>query len=213
MPQFVDYGVSSSATKALIYCGRSEKCEQMKQENRKCVTIKPYVSFDGKILCHVIFSGTCISSHMALKIGVEKINNLLVSTTDPGYQDERACLASYKMFAKAVKKNKVQKPIIVLTDDHSSRYDVDVMQFCRKEDIHQFMGLPDTTELTQLLDQVFANLHTCYSNEKDQVFVGQKVNREGFTQTLASIWDIWTTRVTYKSSKTSWNHFFWYQYK
>ena len=188
MTQFVDYGVSSSATKALIYCGRSEKCERMKQENRKCVTIKPYVSFDGEILmCHVIFSGTCISSHMTLKIGVEKINNLLVSTTDPGYQDGRPCLASYKMFAKAVKKNKVQKPIIVLTDDHSSRYDVDVMQFCRKEDIHQFMGLPDTTEPTQLLDQVFANLHTCYSNEKDQVFVGQKVNREGFTQILASI--------------------------
>ena len=74
----------------------------------------------------------------------------------------------------------MQKPIFVLTDSHSSIYDEDVMQFCRKEDIHQFMGPPDTTELTQLLDQVFANLHACYSNEKDQVFDGEKVNREGF---------------------------------
>ena len=47
------------------------------------------------------------------------------------------------------------------------------MQFFRKEDIHQFMGLPDTNELTQLLDQVFINLHTCYLNEKDQVFDGE----------------------------------------
>ena len=56
----------------------------------------------------------------------------------------------------------------------------DMMQFCRKEDIHQFMGLPDTTELTELLDQVFANLYACYSNEKDQVFDGEKVNQEEF---------------------------------
>ena len=42
------------------------------------------------------------------------------------------------------------------------------------------MGLPDTIEQTQLLDQVFSNLYTCYSNEKDQVFDGEKVNREGF---------------------------------
>ena len=32
-------------------------------------------------------------------------------------------LASYKMFAKAVKQNKVQKPTVALTDGHSSRYD------------------------------------------------------------------------------------------
>ena len=71
---------------------------------------------------------------MAPKTAVEKINNLLVSTTDSGYQDGRTCLASYKMFAKTVKKNKVQKPIVVFTDVHSSGYDVDVKQFCRKED-------------------------------------------------------------------------------
>ena len=88
------------------------------------MTSKPNVSFDGEILmCHIIFPATCISSHMAPKTAVEKINNLLVSTTDSGYQDGRTCLASYKMFAKAVKQNKVQKPIVALTDGHSSRYD------------------------------------------------------------------------------------------
>ena len=84
--------------------------------------------------------------------------------------------------------------LVILTDGHSSRYDADVMHFCRKEDICQFMGLPDTNELTQLLDQVFANLHACYSNEKDQVFDGEKVNRQGVMQILASIWDVWTTK-------------------
>ena len=61
MPQFIDSGVSSSVTMALTCCGSSEKCEQMKEENRECVTIKPYITFDGEILmCHVIFAGTCI---------------------------------------------------------------------------------------------------------------------------------------------------------
>ena len=54
------------------------------------------------------------------------------------------------------------------------------------------MGLPGTTELAQLLDQVFANLQASYSNEKDQVFDDQKVNHERFMQILASIWDVWT---------------------
>ena len=171
MAQFIDYGVSSSATRVLTYCGRGEKCELMKQENREYVTIEPYVSFDGEILmCHIIFPGTCISSHMAPKTAVEKISNLLVSTTDSVYQDGRTSLASYKMFAKAIKQNKVQKPIVVLTDGHSSRYDADVMQFCRKEDIHQFMGLPETTELAQL----FANLHAAIQIKKTKFLVERK---------------------------------------
>ena len=171
MAQFIDYGVSSSATRVLTYCGRGEKCEPMKQENREYVTIEPYVSFDGEILmCHIIFPGTCISSHMAPKTAVEKISNLLVSTTDSVYQDGRTSLASYKMFAKAIKQNKVQKPIVVLTDGHSSRYDADVMQFCRKEDIHQFMGLPETTELAQL----FANLHAAIQMKKTKFLVERK---------------------------------------
>ena len=41
---------------------------------------------------------------MVPKTAVKKINNLLVPATDSGYQDGRTCLASYKMFAKAVKK-------------------------------------------------------------------------------------------------------------
>ena len=30
MPQFIDYGVSSSATQTLPYCGRGENCEARK---------------------------------------------------------------------------------------------------------------------------------------------------------------------------------------
>ena len=46
---------------------------------------------------------------MAPENAVKKINNLLVSTTDPGYQDGRTCEASYKSFDKAIEKMKVKR--------------------------------------------------------------------------------------------------------
>ena len=62
MPQFIDYGVSSNAYRAPFYCGKGERCQKMKDENRECVTIQPYVNFAGEVIMgHVIFPGTCIS--------------------------------------------------------------------------------------------------------------------------------------------------------
>ena len=49
----------------------------MKQENREC-DHRTICQFDGEILmCHVIFPGTCISSHMAPKTAVKKINRII----------------------------------------------------------------------------------------------------------------------------------------
>ena len=59
MPQFIDYGVSDSAVRGLVYCGQGDKCERLTKENPECITIEPYVSFDGNIIMnHVIFPGT-----------------------------------------------------------------------------------------------------------------------------------------------------------
>ena len=175
--------------------GKGEKCERMKQENRECVTIEQYVSFDGEILmCHVISPGTCISSHMAPKTAVEKIINFLVSTTDSGYQDGRTCLANYKMFAKAVKQNKVQKPIVVLTDGHLSRYDADMMQFCRKEDtsIHgsPWHNWADTTPWSSL----FKPIRLLFKWKRPSFWWRESKSRGIYIQILASIWDVWTTK-------------------
>ena len=51
MLQFIDYGVSSSATRALTCCSRGEKCEQMKQENTKRVTWNMYKQSHGTQDC------------------------------------------------------------------------------------------------------------------------------------------------------------------
>ena len=57
-----------------------------------------------------------------------------------------------------------------------------------------FIGPPDTTGVTQLLDQVNQSFHTEYRNAKTQMFLKfATINREGFMETLAEIWGTWTT--------------------
>ena len=195
MPQFIDYGVSSSGSRGLVYAAKGEECKRYRDENRECVTIEPYVSLAGEMISvQVIFPGTCISSSMAPDSAVEKIKGLMVSTTDSGYQDGRTCLESHKNFAKELKKNpNVKFPVCVLTDGHSSRFDPDVMFYCRKEQLNQYVSLADATELLQQLDQVFANLHRCYSVRAEELFEGDYISKEAFMNVLADIWDEWTS--------------------
>ena len=79
------------------------------------------------LMLQTIFPATNITSHMAPPSAVENIPNLLISTTQSGYQDHNTCLESYKLFDKVITENKVQKPVVVLTDGHASRFDPDVM--------------------------------------------------------------------------------------
>ena len=187
MPQFIDYGVSSSGSRGLVYAAKGEECKRYRDENRKCVTIEPYVSLAGEMISvQVIFPGTCISSSMAPDSAVEKIKGLMVSTTDSGYQDGRTCLESHKNFAKELKKNpNVKFPVCVLTDGHSSRFDPDVMFYCRKEQLNQYVSLADATELLQQLDQVFANLHRCYSVRAEELFEGDYAKVKALDANLA----------------------------
>jgi len=102
-------------------------------------------------LCHVIFGGKGITSHMAPKETVEKIDELLISTTENGSQDHNSLLAFYKLFDKYLTKNNVNRPVVVLSDGHSSRFDFDVLQFLRNKEIHLFITPPDTTGIKNLI--------------------------------------------------------------
>ena len=88
----------------------------------------------------------------------------------------------------------MEKPVVMLTDGHSSRFDIDVLRYCRQSDMHQFVGPAETSGLTQLLDQVNASLHSTYSKELDKILLGNHVNRELFMEILGKIWRKWTTR-------------------
>ena len=62
-----------------MFCGKGDACHKLIKENRECVTIQPFSTFDGQvILCQVIFVGKAITSHIAPAEAVDSIKNLVM---------------------------------------------------------------------------------------------------------------------------------------
>ncbi|XP_065640013.1 uncharacterized protein LOC136072675 [Hydra vulgaris] len=202
-PQFINYGIDGT-TSGLFYAGKGDACQRMYRENRECVTLQPFVSFSGDIcMCQVIFKCTGITSSMVPTEAVNKISHLLVTTTDNGVSTHESFLAALKEFDVYINEKNVKRPIVLLSDGHSSRLDFDVLSFLESKRIHLFLTPPETTEVTQLLDQVNKNIHSEYRKQKDSMFSDIcSLNKEAFMLVLANIWDKWTTKETLvKSAK------------
>ena len=130
-PQFINYGVDGTPN-GLVYAGRGESCQKMIRENRESKTVNHFVSFGGDIaMCRIIFKGKGISAHMAPKEAVMQVPNLLISTNDSGSQDHCTLLSACQMFDRYLEKNNIKRPVVVLSDGHSSRLDSDVLTFSR----------------------------------------------------------------------------------
>ena len=153
-----------------------------------------YIS--GKIVvAQVLFSGKGITSNMAPKEAVAQIKNLIISCTAKGSQDHNSLLEAYRKFDKYLTEENIQRPVVVLADGHSSRFDYKVLYFLRENLIYLFITPADTTGVTQLLDQdPNSSLHREYDAEKKKLFPSfQTINREGFMTILGNIWDKWAT--------------------
>ena len=147
-------------------------------------------------MCQTLFAGKGIASHMAPKVAVENIKNLIVSSTENGCQDHSSMLDVYKRFDKYLDEKNILRPVVVLSDGHSSRFDFAVLKFLREKSIHSFIIPPDTTGVTQLLDQnPNTKLHQEYSKKREELFTPfQTINREGFMNILAQIWNVWAPK-------------------
>ena len=82
------------------------------------------------------------------------IPNFLISANDSGSQVHSTLLIAYQMFNYYLDENKIKQPLIILSDGHSSRFGSDVLTFLRGKNIRLFITQPDTTGVTQLLDQI-----------------------------------------------------------
>ena len=133
---------------------------------------------------------------MAPKVAVAKIKNLIVSSTENGCQDHSSMLDAYKRFDKYLDQENIKRPVVVLSDGHSSRFDFAVLKFLREKLIHSFISPPDTTGVTQLLDQSpNTKLHQEYNKKREELFSPfQTINREGFMTILGEIWDVWAPK-------------------
>ena len=192
-PQAIRYGVDGTA-KNLAYCGKGESCNELIKENREFVTIEPFITLSGKVMmCHVIFAAAGFTTAMAPAKAVEEIPNLFISVTDNGYQTGESCLRSCQFLEKIIAKENTERPISMLTDGHSSRFDVNVLRFNRENKMTSHVSPPDTTSVTQTLDQINAALHSSYIRECDKFFRDNHINRELFLEILADVWKNWTT--------------------
>ena len=194
-PQFIQYGIDGTPS-GLYYAGKGETCQKLIKENRECVTIQPFVSFDGEMaMCQVIFAGKSITSNMVPDGVCEKIKHLLISTTENGVQTAKSLLEAYKLFDKYLTERGVERPVVVISDGHSSRFDYDLLSFLDNAKILLFLSPPDTTGLLQLLDQINQMLHRCYKDCKEDMFtLLSSINREGFMLILAEVWNKWASK-------------------
>ena len=70
---------------------------------------------------------------MAPKVANEKIENLLISTNENGVSDHKTLLAAYKELDTCLEDRKVQRPVVIIADGHSSRHDLEVLRYLQKK--------------------------------------------------------------------------------
>ena len=130
---------------------------------------------------------------MAPSEAVQKIENLLISCTENGVQDHKSLLDSYKLLDRIITTKGIQRPVVVLSDGHSSRFDCNVLRYLQDNEMRLYISPPDTTGVTQMLDQVNQALHSQYREVKTDLFTpNSTVSREGFMTILSDVWPTWT---------------------
>ncbi|XP_065672342.1 uncharacterized protein LOC136090155 [Hydra vulgaris] len=194
-PQFINFGVDGTPA-GLVFAAKGETCCKMIRENRECVTIHPLVSFSGDLcVCQVLFGTLGITNQMAPKEAVVSIPHLLITTCNHGVSDLNSLLDMYKEFDEYLTEKKVARPVVLPSDGHCSRFNFDVLKFLQSKNIRMFLTPPDTTGVTQLLDQLNKNLHHEYRGMKENIFTDfNSLNKEAFMMILGRIWNNWAPR-------------------
>ncbi|XP_047131057.1 uncharacterized protein LOC136071655 [Hydra vulgaris] len=202
-PQFINFGVDGTPAGLIILqhvspfaAAKGETCCKMIRENRECVTIHPLVSFSGDLcVCQVLFGTVGITNQMAPQEAVANIPHLLITTCNHGVSDHNSLLDMYKEFDEYLTEKKVARPVVLLSDGHCSPFNFDVLKFLRSKNIRMFLTPPDTTGVTQLLDQLNKNLHHEYRGMKKNIFTDSNLlNKEAFMMILGRIWNNWAPR-------------------
>ncbi|XP_065639345.1 uncharacterized protein LOC136072183 [Hydra vulgaris] len=135
------------------------------------------------------FSSDGITSQMTPQVAVEKISHLLVTTSENGISDNDTFKAACQEFDDYLTEKAIERPVVLLSDGHSSRFTYDGLIYLLSKQIWLFISPPDTTDVTQLLDQVNKNLHHEYRIAKNYLFNPMpSINREGFMTILGNIY-------------------------
>ena len=117
---------------------------------------------------------------------LDAVPNLMISTTPNGIQGDESLLACYNELDVILKQKNVQRPVLIISDGHSSRFELELLQFLQKSEIRLFILPPDTTGVTQKHDQLNQKIHTAYKESNSELFSPFSViNRKGFMTILS----------------------------
>ena len=110
---------------------------------------------------------------MAPLQAVEKIAHLLISTSENGVSTDKTFLDAVQAFDKYLTANNTKRPV-VLIDGDGSRLIYEVLMFLRNRLIWLFISPPDTTGMTQLLNQLNKIIYQQYAITKKEMFTAFK---------------------------------------
>ena len=187
-PQMINHG-DSSYTTTKVFGVAGESCETLVKSNRECVTVHPFSNVAGETLCtQVIFSGAGLTSQMSPE-STRNIPNLLVSVNKCGVSEHESLLDAYKELDHVLTQEDIPRPVIIVADGHSSRFDENVLSFLQAALLVLFILHADTSGGTQVHDQMNAKLHSLYDEKKELLYSSiSTLNRESFMNILSEAW-------------------------
>ena len=121
-------------------------------KNRECVKIQTFVSFAGEKVCacQVVFKASGITSTMAPPIAISKICHLLISTSENGVSTNETFLDAVREFNAYLTEHGIKRPVVLLSDGHSSRMNYEVLLFLFQNDIWLFITPADNSCVCQI---------------------------------------------------------------
>ena len=88
---------------------------------------------------------------MAPKAAVEKMKYLKISPTEKGSQDHQSLLDCYKKFNKHLTEENIERPVVMLVDEHSSSFDFKILQYLRENQIFLFVNPTHCGEISNVI--------------------------------------------------------------
>ena len=123
----------------------------------------------------------------------------LVTANENGVQTAESFMEHITLFDVELTKRDVPRPVVLLSDSHSSRKDTRVLELCKQLQIRLFFEPADTSGFLQALDQINKQCHERYKKEKNRFKRSRTLNHgtdslntADFLSILARMWPHWS---------------------
>ncbi|KAK3269961.1 hypothetical protein CYMTET_21613 [Cymbomonas tetramitiformis] len=222
-PQFMDYNSLRGNNIRKRVSAKGKSAIIPKAENRESVTVDVVMDLSGFLYgAHLLLArdtltesvspdelssfDSCIHEHQKLS------TYGLLTLNESGCQTGTTLLQRYVMLDAELTARGVPRPVVEMTDNHDSRYDEQVLEFCKEKGIVQWSEKANTSGKFQALDQVNRQLHVEISKgvrefKRERLIHLQtsdrddrkldisdiKVNTIDFIRIFCRVWFSWST--------------------